>query len=69
MTKKITKNMNIAEAININENVAHVFFEQGIGCVGCMMAHAESIEDGLKGHGLSDEEIDKIIENINSKKE
>jgi hybrid cluster-associated redox disulfide protein len=69
MTKKITKNMNIAEAIDINENVAHVFFEQGIGCVGCMMAHAESIEDGLKGHGLSDEEIDNIIKQINSKKE
>jgi len=69
MTEKITKNMNIAQAIELNENVAHVFFEQGIGCVGCMMAHAESIEDGLKGHGLSDKQIDEIIKKINSKKE
>lgn len=68
MTDKITKNMNIAQAMELNKNIAHVFFEQGIGCVGCMMAHAESIEDGLKGHGLSNEEIDKIIEKINSKK-
>jgi len=69
MTEKITKDMNIAQAIELNENVAHVFFESGIGCVGCMMAHAESIEDGLKGHGLSDKQIDEIIKKINSQKE
>lgn len=68
MTDKITKDMNIAEAMEKNENVAHVFFESGIGCVGCMMAHAESIEDGLMGHGLSEQEIDNMIAEINSKK-
>lgn len=69
MSEKINKNMNIAEALDKNENMAKIFFEYGVGCIGCMMAHAESIEDGLKGHGLSDEEIDKIVEEINSKKE
>jgi len=50
-----------------NEKVAHVFFESGIGCMGCMMAHAESIEDGLKGHGLDDKEIDAMLKKINKK--
>lgn len=66
MKEKITKDMNIASAIEKNENMTKVFFEYGIGCMGCMMAHAESIEDGLKGHGLSNEEIDEIIKKINS---
>ena len=64
---KITKEMNIAEAMEKNEKVAHVFFESGIGCMGCMMAHAESIEDGLKGHGLDDKKIDAILKKINKK--
>jgi hybrid cluster-associated redox disulfide protein len=66
MTNKINKEMTIAQAMEENENTAKILFEEGIGCVGCMMAHAESLEDGLAGHGLSKEEIGMIIEKINS---
>ncbi|MDA3836889.1 MAG: DUF1858 domain-containing protein [Nanoarchaeota archaeon] len=65
MTKQITKDMTIAEAMDENENTAKVLFEEGIGCVGCMMAHAESLADGLMGHGLNEEDVDLIIEKIN----
>lgn len=66
MTKtKITKDMNIAEAMEANDTVTKVLFEAGIGCIGCSLAHAESLSEGLMSHGLDEKEIDKLIDNMN----
>jgi hybrid cluster-associated redox disulfide protein len=62
---KITKDTNIAEAMETNENVPKVLFEAGIGCLGCSMAHAETLYDGLMAHGLSEKEIDVLIDKMN----
>jgi hybrid cluster-associated redox disulfide protein len=67
MTKKtkIRKDTNIAEAIESNEKVAKVLFENGVGCMGCMMAHSENLYEGLMNHGFSEEEIDRLIDKMN----
>jgi hypothetical protein len=36
-------------------------------CIGCAMANEESIEDGAKAHGLKDDDISKMIKEINTK--
>jgi len=44
-----------------------ILLEAGLGCVGCPMMSQETIEQGCKAHGLSNEEIDELIKKINKK--
>jgi hybrid cluster-associated redox disulfide protein len=63
---KVTKKTSIGEIINEKgEKAAKVLMEAGMGCVGCPMAQMESLEDGCKGHGLSDKEITEIVKELN----
>ena len=59
---KISKKDNIIDVINTYPNAISVLQKHGVHCVGCMMAHAESLEDGLSAHGLNVDEIIKEIE-------
>jgi hybrid cluster-associated redox disulfide protein len=63
---EIKKEMNIGEIIEKHPEVAEVFRELGIGCIGCVAAHFESLEEGFKAHGLSDEDIEKAVKKMNS---
>lgn len=65
MAQKITKDMNIGEAVQNHPETAAVFMENGMHCIGCMAGQFESIEQGAKAHGMSSEEIDKMIEKAN----
>jgi hybrid cluster-associated redox disulfide protein len=66
MTKqKITKEMNIMEVLNKNSEAAEILMDAGLGCIGCAMAHAETLEQGLLAHGFEKKEIDEVIEKLN----
>lgn len=62
---KINKDMLIGNAVKTNPNAAKVMFEYGLHCVGCCGAAMETIEAGAKMHGLTDKQIDEMIEKIN----
>ncbi len=62
---KITKDMTIEKIIEICPEAAEVMFVNGMHCVGCHVAASESLEDGAKAHGISDEQIAKMVEEIN----
>jgi len=64
--EKITKKMKISEILEKNPEAAGVMLSHGLGCVGCSAASGESLEEGGKAHGISGEQIDKIVEEINS---
>ena len=61
----IVKDMKISEAIARWPELAEIFFDYGMGCVGCPSASFETIEDGALKHGLSDEEINDLIDDLN----
>jgi hybrid cluster-associated redox disulfide protein len=61
----IKKDMNIKKSIEKYPIVANMLEEEGIRCARCAASEYETIELGLKGHGKTDAEIDKIIEDIN----
>lgn len=63
---KITRKILISDLLKKKPEVANFLIKSGMGCVGCPMAQQETIEDGCKAHGMSDKEIDEIIEKINS---
>jgi len=62
---KITRNTNIMEAMDINPETAEILMEAGLGCIGCALAHAETLEQGLLAHGFDDKRIEEVIEKLN----
>lgn len=63
--EKINKDITIGEVVGKFPSAAEVLMNRGIQCVGCGAANFETIEEGLKGHGKSDEEILEIINEMN----
>jgi hybrid cluster-associated redox disulfide protein len=67
---KITKSMTFEELFqNFSEKKEEIALELmrvGLGCVGCMQASFETLEEGFLNHGFEDKEIDEIIEKLNS---
>lgn len=63
--KKINKKMTIVDAMMANEKAAEVLFGSGLHCVGCGIAHMETVEQGCLAHGMNQKQIDKLIDEIN----
>lgn len=61
----ITKNMGIMDVVKNHPDAAPVFAQFGLGCVGCMAAQFESIEEGAKAHGMDDKRVDEMVEALN----
>ncbi|NMC35421.1 DUF1858 domain-containing protein [Candidatus Beckwithbacteria bacterium] len=67
--KKISKTQNIAQIAQQNPEAVHkLVSDYGLHCLGCPMAAFESLEEGAQAHGMSAEEIDSMIEELNKKK-
>ena len=49
--KEITKNTVIGDILDLNEELAPYFLEIGMHCLGCAMAHGETIEEAVFVHG------------------
>ena len=58
----ITKDTGIIEAVQSHPEIMEVFAEYGLGCIGCMAAHFETIGQGAAAHGI---DVDALIEDIN----
>ena len=63
--KLIDKEMNLAEVIYKYPDVAEVFTDYGLHCVGCFAAGFDTIEMGAKIHQLSDEEVEEMVSRAN----
>ncbi|MDY0017729.1 MAG: DUF1858 domain-containing protein [Candidatus Delongbacteria bacterium] len=63
---KITKDMSITEIIQIYPQTHEIFRKFNLGCIGCIAASFETLEDGLIAHGIKVEdflvEINKAVE-------
>src|SRR3989344_7282240 len=68
-THKITKNTLIAEILAENPEKAQllseIMLDFGIHCVGCGAATFETLEEGVLGHGFSEQELDKLVAELN----
>lgn len=61
----ITKNMTIAQAIAMDQNIIPVLLEIGMHCLGCPSAQGETLEEAAMVHGLDPEDLmDRIYEQI-----
>lgn len=63
---KITKDMKIVDIIEKKPEAAELFFESGLGCAGCAFSGFESLEQGVLGHGMTEEDVEIILKRLNS---
>ena len=65
---KITKDMKIGQVISINPRAKVILEEFGLGCAHCELGSVETLEEGAKGHGLTEKEIQELVNQLNSDK-
>lgn len=63
--QKITKDSTIGDIVKNHPSCIEVLLSYGVHCVGCHVSYEESLEQGFRGHGLSDEEISEAVEKLN----
>lgn len=62
---KITKDMTLSEIITEFPETVEVMLKNGLHCVGCHVAAYETLEQGAKAHGMSDKDLEKMLEDMN----
>lgn len=65
MSKTITADMTIHEAIKINPAAAEVLMSVGMHCLGCAMARGETVEQAAAVHG---QDANELVEKMNAAK-
>lgn len=64
--KEITGKTTFLELVQNHPKAVPVIMEYGLHCVGCHAAAFETIEQGAKGHGLDDKQLEEMLEKINT---
>jgi hydroxylamine reductase len=64
MENKITENTTIFEALQINPNAAEILTRYGMHCLGCALAHGETVGEAADVHGAPLEEMLAELNNI-----
>ena len=65
MVKPISRDMTIAELLQQQPKAAEVLLANGMHCLGCVVAHGETIEQAAGVHGL---DIEELMKNLNEVK-
>ena len=61
----IDKNMTVARILEIVPEASDLLLEFGLMCGGCMMNEEETLLAGATGHGMTEEEVEEIVAEIN----
>jgi len=62
---RITGNMTIGDVVAKYPAAIEVLLANGIHCVGCHVQYFETLEQGLKGHGMTDEQVNFVMLKLN----
>lgn len=60
----ITADTLIADVLNINENAAEILINFGMHCLGCAIAHQETVGEAAAVHGIN---LDDLLDALNNK--
>ena len=63
--KFVIKKTLIGEVAGKYPVAVEVMFKYGMHCIGCGMTAYESIEQGCMAHGMSEQDIDKMVDEMN----
>ncbi len=62
---EITRDTKISELLENFPQVAEVFADYNLHCVGCIASVFDTVAQGALSHGMTDEEIDALVEDLN----
>lgn len=65
MEPPITRDMKIVDIVRQYPSAAETLLQYGIHCVGCRISQFETLEQGLMGHGLTSEQVDELVSELN----
>jgi hybrid cluster-associated redox disulfide protein len=63
MADKITKDMTFFEVMRTHPESVAVLRKYNLGCIGCMGAQNESLEQGATAHGI---DVDALVKDLNA---
>ncbi len=64
MANKITANTTIFEAIQLNPKAGEILMSHGMHCLGCALAHGETVGEAAEVHGADLEVMLKQLNDI-----
>ncbi|MBI4440202.1 DUF1858 domain-containing protein [Candidatus Woesearchaeota archaeon] len=68
--EKITRQTTIQQIFDMHPDKAYrlasIMSEAGLHCIGCHASLWESLEQGMLAHGMSDKQIDALVEQLNA---
>lgn len=62
MANKITENTTIFEALEINPKAGEILMAHGMHCLGCALAHGETVGEAASVHGA---DLAQMLEELN----
>ena len=62
---QITKTTLINDLLEKNPEAAEILMAYGLHCVNCHFSDIDTMEDGAAMHGISDEEMQLMIKDVN----
>ncbi len=70
MTETVTKEMTISDILgnwpHKSQKLAQEITNAGLHCVGCGAATWETLEAGMLGHGMSEDDINNLVSRLNA---
>ena len=61
----VGKNWPVADIVARYPQAAPILAEYGLHCVGCSASELETLEEGCLGHGMSEEDIENLVSDLN----
>lgn len=61
----LTKDTILSEIVGESPRTAELLSEYGLHCVNCFASTFDTLETGAQVHGMSDEEMEQMIDEIN----
>lgn len=59
---QVTKDMTIAEVINVDQGIIPILINSGMHCIGCPSSQGETLEEAAMVHGM---DADSLLSKIN----
>ncbi len=63
--KYVSEDMPIGEVVANYPEAVPVLLKYGLHCIGCQIAMMETLRDGLLAHGMTEEDIKRVVSEIN----
>ena len=62
---EITKDTIVGDILDVAPQTAPIFFSIGMHCLGCPSSRGETVEEACMVHGLTGEQMDKLLDIVN----